>query len=390
MNQEMISFLIVTLLFLPVILYLILILYWNLSWALTQPNTDYYNKNFEKKVTVIVPFRNESENIENIISRLIKQSYPANLTEIILSDDYSDDDSLSKAQAFILQNNKLCQNIRIVSASPGDKTGKKEALLRAIEASSGTYIITTDADCDLNQYWVESIMRSFRKTGADMVTGFVSVSDGKSLISVFEQLEYLSLSATAAVSVMSEKPLLCSGANLAFTKKAFLNAGGYTYGESDASGDDTYLMLKISRFGKIVFNNDKSSIVFTKPNEHLSSIISQRLRWSSKIIKYDEKYVLFFGILLFLAGISPLLIFFMSLINQTPFALFILAFSIKFIADLILLTRAALFVKKTVLLWLVLPFQFLAPLYNLIAITAVFFSRSYTWKGRVYKAGKMV
>ena len=52
------------------------------------------------KVSIILPFRNEENNILNVLECLLKQDFPNQLMEIILIDDHSTDLSLAKANLF--------------------------------------------------------------------------------------------------------------------------------------------------------------------------------------------------------------------------------------------------------------------------------------------------
>ncbi|MES2621004.1 MAG: glycosyltransferase, partial [Bacteroidota bacterium] len=51
-------------------------------------------------VSIIVPVRNESENIRECLESIFKQNYPKNLFEVILIDDYSTDSTLQMVQEF--------------------------------------------------------------------------------------------------------------------------------------------------------------------------------------------------------------------------------------------------------------------------------------------------
>ena len=75
--------------------YVILILWYRKAWlGLPEIKEEEGSKlRAFTKVSVIVPARNESLNIANCIESVLSQSYPADLLELIIVDDASDDDT---------------------------------------------------------------------------------------------------------------------------------------------------------------------------------------------------------------------------------------------------------------------------------------------------------
>jgi len=58
-------------------------------------------KSISRKTTVsiIIPARNESKNIIKCLNAVLNQNYPTNLFEVIVIDDFSDDDTYAKAKS---------------------------------------------------------------------------------------------------------------------------------------------------------------------------------------------------------------------------------------------------------------------------------------------------
>ena len=52
------------------------------------------------KVSIIVPARNEADNIQSCLDSLTQQSYPTDLVEIIVIDDHSTDATAAIARAY--------------------------------------------------------------------------------------------------------------------------------------------------------------------------------------------------------------------------------------------------------------------------------------------------
>ncbi|MCL4279634.1 MAG: glycosyltransferase, partial [Ignavibacteriaceae bacterium] len=99
-------------------------------------------------VSVIIPFRNESENILASLKSIESQLYPIEKFEVIYVNDSSEDNSME-----ILKENIKKINIKIISV-PNEysiNAHKKRAVRFGIENAKGDIIVTTDADCIHNE-----------------------------------------------------------------------------------------------------------------------------------------------------------------------------------------------------------------------------------------------
>ncbi|MCZ7612553.1 MAG: glycosyltransferase [Ignavibacteriaceae bacterium] len=166
-------------------------------------------------VSVIIPFRNESENILASLKSIESQLYPIEKFEVIYVNDSSEDNSME-----ILKENIKKINIKIISV-PNEysiNAHKKRAVRFGIENAKGDIIVTTDADCIHNEEWLISLMQTF-----DSVTGFVSgpveFLDDKSIFSKFQKLEFAGLVLAGAGLIGSGHPTICNAANIAYRKK---------------------------------------------------------------------------------------------------------------------------------------------------------------------------
>src|SRR5437870_11500100 len=90
------------------------------------------------EVSIIVPARNEEQNIEKCLRSLLAQTDIA--FEIIVVDDQSDDDTRRIAESI--------GGVRVISAQPlrTGWTGKVNAIQSAIPFARGRWLLFTDAD----------------------------------------------------------------------------------------------------------------------------------------------------------------------------------------------------------------------------------------------------
>jgi len=367
--------------------YLFVLLAWFISWKLYFKNSVHSTKIPSTKISVIVPVRNEQNNIRNCIEKLLVQDYPLALLEIIIVDDFSSDLTIDICKNFQLPEKRLKHRILFLEPIAGDERGKKAAIERGVMHALGELIITTDADCNMGSHWVKSFAEIYELKRPAMLTGFVKLSPYSTLFSAFQSLEFLSLSGSAAMTTISEKPLMCSGANLAFTKESFISSGGYNYGSGDPSGDDTYLMLKIAgnKSSDVVFNNNPDSIVSTSSMPDLQSLISQRSRWASKVKKYKEGYIKRFGLFIFIANLILILLPIFAILNHVSWLFVFVIWFIKLTADCFVLVPSAIFASQLKILLLILPAYFLYPFYAVVGTLLALSKTNYEWKGRKFK-----
>ena len=289
-------------------------------------------------ISVIIPFRNEQENIINNLKSIESQLYPLQKYEVIYVNDSSEDSSLEMLAKSI--SNK---NIRVLSV-PEDyskNAHKKRAIRYGIENSIGDIIVTTDADCVYHEEWLSSLINTF-----DSMTGFVSgpvefISD-KKLFSKFQILEFAGLVLSGAGLIGSGHPTICNAANIAYRKKVFMSVGGFKDQMNLSSGDDELLMQKISKDSDYVvkFCIDKKAIVKTNANRTISEFFQQRKRWASKGLFYGDKSLVLKLILIyaFYLGLVAQLILGIGLSRTLLFS-FLMSIILKFIFEFRILLK---------------------------------------------------
>ena len=334
-------------------------------------------------VSVIIPFRNEENILQRNLASVESQSFPKDRYEIIYVDDNSDDNSVK-----VIEDNISSNNVRIIKSENNfnDRAHKKLALKMAIENSKGEIIITTDADCFHGRDWLSTMVKKF-----DMETGFVSgpvefVDDGK-IFSKLQKLEFSSLIVVGAALIGINEPIICNAANLGFRKSVFKLVNGYEDNLNLSSGDDEFLMQKISTRTdyKVKFCYDKNAVSYTHPNKTIKEFVNQRKRWASKSFYYVKKsitlkllfiYIFYLSFLIqFLLGIFYDKLFFVSLMFNFIFKVF---------TENQIVRRESTDLFKKVSLKLFLLAEILHIPYIILAGFSGLFG-NYEWKGRKVK-----
>ena len=333
-------------------------------------------------VTVIIPARNEENNIQNILSDMVRQNYQAQYFEIIVVDDNSSDSTAEITANFIT--NHSDHRIRLIKISDIHPHGayKKKAIREAIEESTGDLIITTDADCRMNEKWLSSIVSFYELEKPKMIVGPVSFHNEKSYFEKMQTLEFLSLIAITAGAIRLGRPIMCNGANLTYEKKSFYEVGGFDT-DTLASGDDVFLLLKIKKhFGShsVRFMKNQDALVFTEAQKNLREFFHQRIRWASKNKVYDLNILLIsFSVymvnLLLIAGL------FLSIFYHELLPTILIAFFIKLLIELPVLIGIGNFVRRSRMFLFSFPLIILYPVY-IIFTGAMGIVATYQWKGR--------
>jgi cellulose synthase/poly-beta-1,6-N-acetylglucosamine synthase-like glycosyltransferase len=348
-------------------------LFWcRYHWNKIQPGAE--RKNVNISIAVVVPMRNESANILSLLRSLSKQKY-SNF-EVILCDDHSTDETYAIVQNWINENKSVkAKCIR------SDFHSKKMALTQCIESANADLIVTTDADCIMHENWLNSIVDQYVNKGSVMIAGPVLIHPGENMFQKIQSLEYAGLVAMSAASIHAHMPMFCSGANLAFEKKAFLEVGGYTDSKS-ISGDDTQLMRKINDQypGKISFLKDERAVVTTQPAEMQSDFFDQRKRWASKIPATLSSFTILIALVAWLTHVFLLLQLFSSVLNNS-YELFAIFFLIKVFAEILLLQSTSEFFELKIPFVLIILIQPLYALYISVVGAIAPFAK-FRWKNR--------
>lgn len=330
----------------------------------------------QPNVSIVIACRNEEKTITNLLDSLSKQSYPKEKTEIIIIDDHSEDETEK-----IIRNNSLL-SIQLLNL-PQDITGKKAALRYGINLAKFDIIITTDADCWMNENWILSLVNYYLRFKPTLLVAPVVFESQNNLFQKFQSLEFLSLMGSGAGAIGVSRPIMCNGANLLFEKSIYEYA---VHNNNYASGDDIFLMLHTKKeFRKeIHFIKSTEAIVYTKPAQSVNEFFGQRIRWASKSKAYRDFDVLFSAIIVALCNLFLVFSLIAPAFRIEFLLIFLFAFIVKSIVDLILLIPVSRFFNLHRLLWLFIPLQIIYPFYIVFTAFAGLFGK-FSWKNRSFR-----
>jgi len=329
-------------------------------------------------VSVIVAARNEENTLPLLLKDLSEQTFPQHLFEVIVVDDYSTDNTAAIASKF------KAQNIRIIFPdAPPETSSKKAAIASGIKKAKGELMLITDADCRVSKEWLQ-IMASFcKERSAAFVAAPVAFTHDNSLLQIFQVLDFITLQGITAASVNANVHTMCNGANLAYTKAAFKEVDGFAGIGKVATGDDMLLMHKIwKKHPRSVFYlKNKEIIVTSEPMKTWKSFLTQRRRWASKTLVYDDWRIILVLSFVLLFNVLPFVLVVAALFNKTYWAVFVFFFLAKTVIEWPFVSSVAAFFGEQKLMRY---FFFVQPIHVFYTVFVGLLSQAgkYEWKGR--------
>ncbi|MFT3937155.1 MAG: glycosyltransferase [Chitinophagaceae bacterium] len=354
------------------------------SWWKEAPDFNAGNFTPTIKISVIIPARNEAENIAACLQSISHQNYPAHLLQVIVVDDNSSDETYNIA------NNGSYGSLQVICTRLEPKQNntapKKRAIETGISMASGELIVTTDADCLAPSNWLFNIAAFHQQSGNVFIAAPVKITAGKSLLSKFQALDFLTMQGITAGAVFKRFHNMCNGANLAYEKKVFHAVDGFTDIDNIASGDDMLLMNKVAKAfpQQTGYLKSAEAVVSTLPAANWKAFFQQRIRWASKATHYRQPRMFFTLLLVYLTNLFIFCFLVIGFWQKTAWLYFLLLCVAKFCMEVFFVKEVADFFKQSSLLLYLLLLQ---PLHIIYIVVSGFLGqfKSYEWKGRKLK-----
>lgn len=337
----------------------------------------------ETRFSIIVSFRNEAANLPLLFETFLKLNYPAELFEILLVNDASEDTSESLCREFITANPGL--NVSLLQNNRKSGSPKKDAIHTAIVKAKHEFILTTDADCTVPIMWLQTFNSKILETDAKMLAGPVTISPAGDFLTRFQEIDFFSLQGATMGGFGVDKPFMCNGANFCYHKQTFLKVNGFEGNDNIASGDDIFLLEKFKSGGyKTAFLKSRWAVVSTQAQPSWKSFFGQRIRWAAKTSAYKNFFGKITGLLVL--GMNLILIIALAgvLLKKISPALLLFPFLLKFNIDFILIYNCSrFFVREKVLknyFWCSLIYPFVSSSVAILSLIS-----GYNWKGRRFR-----
>lgn len=333
-------------------------------------------------ISVIIAARNEEKNLPALIDSLIAQTYLP--FEVIIINDHSTDATENILQQitdsrfrYINLSDHISDNISAY---------KKKAIETGINISKGELIVTTDADCIVGPQWLFSISAFHQNTGAQCIAAPVNIDPGKSLLGLFQSIDFCTLQGITAAAVSSRTHMMCNGANFIYTRNAFNEVRGFEGIDYIPSGDDMLLMQKIydQYPDKVFYLKSENAIVTTEAAAGWREFFNQRIRWASKSTDYTDKKIFYILMVVYFYNLLfPVLALTMFWYDK-GWMMLLLFMLFKVLVEFPFVSSVAKFFGLSKLMWY---FPFLQPLHIIYTVIAGWLGKfgSYQWKNRKIK-----
>ena len=336
----------------------------------------------QTKVSLIIPARNEQDNLPVLLESISRLDYPSELLEVIIIDDNSTDNTWQ-----LISDHSFVRGIRLSDVSTEElKAHKKFAIEKGIESATGELIVTTDADCHFHSGWLKAIAQLYQSTKATFIAAPVSLRAGNNILSIFQSLDFMTLQGITGATVYEKFHTMCNGANLAYQRSAFYEVGGFKGIDNIPSGDDMFLMYKIFRRdpSKVHYLKSREAIVVTEPVKTWKEFFNQRIRWASKASHYEDKKVFRVLLLVYILNGCYVLLAIAAFWKATWFFFLVLLLIAKILIEFPFVNVIAHFFDQSRIMKY---FPFMQPLHIAYTVVAGWLGKfgSYEWKGRRIK-----
>lgn len=235
--------------------------------------------------TVIVAARNEEAHVALCVEALLGQSHTR--LSVIVVDDHSTDGTLAALRQLEEQDHRL-RVIQLDSASP---SGKKHALLAGIQQAETEILLFTDADCTPPVHWARRMCAGFLDDTA-VVAGYGPLQPRRTLFERYTALEAAANAVTASGLIGIGRPMMGTARNLAYRRSAYEAVGGLEPIAHIASGDDTLMIQRLARVGKVRYLYGPETHVPSAPPASFGGWVRQKGRHLSTLGRYNPAQVL--------------------------------------------------------------------------------------------------
>lgn len=236
-------------------------------------------KNFQKKVSILIPCRNEIKHIENCIRSVCDFDFPDGGFEVIVIDGISDDGTRDVLASL----EKEYANLVIID---NPQKTVPYAMNLGIKQAKSEYIVRTDVRCVHAKSYLKDLIALSEQTGADNVGG-VLVPTGNTYVQKSIATAYKSPIAMGGAlrdrgDFIGETDAVYGGC---FRRERLIEIG--MYDEDMVRNQDDELSFRLRKFGGKVMQSGRIKIkYFPRRNfEHLFKQFLQYGYWKVYVFK---------------------------------------------------------------------------------------------------------
>jgi cellulose synthase/poly-beta-1,6-N-acetylglucosamine synthase-like glycosyltransferase len=362
--------LIILLIYFVTFLFFLLVLVIIYVLKCTDVKTGYNETPF---ISILIAARNEEKNIDRCLEALARLNYPASHFEVLIGNDQSEDTTGLLTEKFI----KDHRNFKLISIQSqlGNAKGKANVLAQLAHHAKGEFYFITDADISVPENWIREML-SYYKPGLGIVSGLSLIND-KSILSQFQNLEWIFAFGMVKVSSEVNIPVSAIGNNMFITKEAYWSTGGYEK-ISFSVTEDLELFRETLKKGWEYKNLANEGVLsYSKPMLSFAKILSQRKRWMQGAVQLPLPMVVFLSLQSIFFPVILLTLVFYPL---EGIVLWTLKISLQNLFNFIFLKRIK---QNTNILIYAIPYELYSGILS-VSLLFFFLIPGVKWKGRKY------
>ncbi|OGO00360.1 MAG: hypothetical protein A2Y58_05115 [Chloroflexi bacterium RBG_13_51_52] len=211
-------------------------------------------------ISVLIPARNEEENIRTCLESLQKQDYPN--FEILVLDDNSSDCTAAIVNEMASRDERI--NLYFGDPLPEDWAGKCFACQQLAQKAQGDWLLFVDADTIHEPHMLRSVLALAMELNTSLLSGFPRQLANSLPTKIVMPVIYFILLGWLPLWWLhrskTPKPSMAIGQFFFFSKDAYWNMGGHEAVKSRIN-EDVWMGIEVSRHGGRHIAVDLSTVV---------------------------------------------------------------------------------------------------------------------------------
>jgi glycosyltransferase involved in cell wall biosynthesis len=239
-------------------------------------------------ISVIIAARNEFDNLKELISSLLLQSYPQ--FEIILMNDGSVDGTDEWATVFAQQEPRF--KYTFLNPDVMKAEGKKIALTLGIKKASYDNFVFIDGDCKVHSPDYLKYYGTLFNQDKNLILGVSLYHKNKGFLNKYIQHQTTKTALTYLSAAISGKPYMGVGRNMGYTRSIYKQVNGFESHYDIPCGDDDLFVQDVMTIANVAVLLEPDSQTSSDPKIAWNAYMSQRLRhmWAGKFYKPIIKF----------------------------------------------------------------------------------------------------
>ncbi len=332
---------------------------------------------FTPFVSVVVPARNEENNIENCVLSLMQSDYPPERFEVVIVNDRSTDRTDDILRALHERFPNLVVHNTIDDRTNTNLQGKPRAVHQGIMRSQGEFVLMTDADCTVPPTWISAIAHTFQNPRIGLIASY-TLAKGSRFFDLMQMLEWLINNTMASAGVGLGQPLGCFGNNLSVRRQMYDELGGYPNIRFSLTEDLALLQAVTATGYEARYICAYETQIDTLPCPDVGAFIKQHHRWvnGGKALGWRGAVFVMSSVAMWLG--------LMAALGSASWGLLAVLLAVRVLADMVLTYPAFAELHITAKVFLI---PLAEPFFLLVELMTPFLGlkSSVEWKGQILR-----